>query len=317
MKIIKSLSLTQELRQQLDQQGSSLTIGSFDGVHLGHQMLIQQTVELAKRMNSVPTLMTFFPHPRAVLFPNSRLRRIFSMDDLLFEVAKLGIELAVIVPFSRDLSQLSAREFLQTWVKDLLNVKALNVGHDFSFGANREGNTHLLKQLAPEFGFNLKIVEPLSLNSDQKIEVISSRKIREMILGGELKRVNEFLGRPFYIEGVVIQGERRGRILGFPTANLMTQSETLPAVGVYLARAHLDSRVYRAMVNVGVKPTFHEMHEITIEAHLLDFQEDVYGRKMKLEFLQKIRDEKKFKSVEDLVAQLKLDLQYAKNVGNS
>lgn len=296
---------------------SVLTIGNFDGVHLGHQALIRRVVERAKARGIPAVVLTFEPHPVKVLYPDRQLRRIFDQDDLRERLESLGVEALVIEPFSREFSQLSPEHFLLEWVFKPFVPQEIIVGYDFSFGANRKGSIEFLKERAETLGVGVEVIPPLKVGDI----VVSSSRIRQAIEGGEVELANQLLGRTFYIRGLVEKGAGRGRTIGVPTANVRTTAETIPTRGVYAAYVEVRGRVWDAAVNIGYNPTFTNTEGAmpSIEAHLIDFPKrgesaDLYGETLRIEFIARLREEKKFASVDALVAQIKSDIAEARRM---
>lgn len=291
---------------------SVVTIGNFDGVHLGHQALIRRLVERAREAKVPAIVFTFEPHPVKVLYPEKKLHRIFDLDDQIEQMAKLGVDALVIEPFSRQFSQLPPETFLLEWIFKPFVPESVIVGYDFSFGANRQGSIDFLKSQAPVLGFRVEVVPPFRVGE----VIVSSSRIRAALDAGDVAMAAKLLGRPFYLRGVISKGAGRGRTIGIPTANLRSMAETVPAPGVYAARALIAGQTWPAAVNVGFNPTFVDpaAAHVSIEAHLLGFNGDVYGEQLQLDFIQRIRDERKFGSVAELVTQIKRDLENVSRV---
>jgi riboflavin kinase/FMN adenylyltransferase len=303
---------------------SALTIGNFDGVHLGHRALINHLVARARTLNVPAVVMTFEPHPVKVLYPARKLNRIFDFADQREQLALLGVDALVIEPFSREFSQLPPDRYLSEWIIDPFHPAALVVGYDFSFGANRLGSIAFLESHATQFNYSIEVVAPVQLEG----VMVSSSQIRQALAAGNVSFANRLLTRSFYLKGLVEKGVGRGRTFGIRTANLRTFAETIPARGVYCGWAEVRGKRYPAMVNIGVNPTFTEDadQKLVIEAHLLGFDKDsskesdadldFYGEQMKLEFIDRLRDEKKFESKDDLVAQIRLDIIEGRRILN-
>lgn len=297
------LSSIRELPSSL--KASVLTIGNFDGVHLGHQALISRVVSLAKEAQIPSIVMTFEPHPVKVLHPDRKLTRIFDFEDQRDQLALAGIDILVVEPFSRDFSQVPAERFLNEWIYRPFSPKDVIVGYDFSFGAERKGSIEFLKTKGGELGLNVEVIPPVKVGG----EICSSTRIRQALEAGEVKLANQLLGRQFYVRGLVERGAGRGRTIGIPTANVRTTAETLPAGGVYAAFATTRSGRYKAMVNIGSNPTFVHAGMVGLEAHLLDFNGDLYGEEVRIDFVDRLRDEKKFGSAQELVSQIHRDIE--------
>lgn len=296
-------------------KASVLTIGNFDGVHLGHRSLISRLVERAKGLNIPSVVLTFEPHPVKVLYPDRQLNRIFDQEDLREQMERLGVDALVIEPFSREFSQLSPETFLLEWIFKPYVPQAIVVGYDFSFGANRQGSIEFLKERAKSLGVDVEVMPPVKVGE----VLVSSTRIRQAIVAGDIELANTLLGRLFYIQGLVEKGAGRGRTIGVPTANVRTTAETIPARGVYAAWVEVRGRRWKAAVNIGFNPTFVDTAGPTpsIEAHLIGFPEsgesgDLYGEKLKIEFVARLREEKKFASVDALVNQIQTDIAQAR-----
>jgi riboflavin kinase/FMN adenylyltransferase len=287
---------------------SVVTVGNFDGVHLGHRAIIRTLVQEARSKNLRSAVLTFDPHPIQVLFPNRKFQRIFSREDQVSEMEKLGVDLLTVEPFTRELSRLTAEEFLKNCLFKIFNPKLVIVGYDFAFGAGRSGSIPELLEFAKRWNFELMIIPPQKLQG----AVISSSAIRKLVAEGDVETASQFLGRPYYLEGVVEQGAQRGKGLGLPTANLQTKADLLPAPGVYATRTRVDGDSHLSVTNVGRNPTFVENGDLKIETHVLDFEGGLYGRPIRIEFRRRLRDERKFNSVEELKAQIKQDILKAR-----
>jgi riboflavin kinase/FMN adenylyltransferase len=287
---------------------TSATIGIFDGVHIGHKKIINLVREEAKKKGLSSCVVTFHPHPQKVL-RGSDIPLIVPLRERLKLLEKEGLDIAVCYNFTKDFAQISAKDFIREMLVKKLNIKSIFVGPDFFFGRKREGTPELLETMGRTYNFETKIIQPIS--SDD--EVISSTVIRKLIEDGMVKKAASFLGYYFYIAGKVKQGERRGRLLGFPTANLDTDWELLPKKGVYVTWTHLDEGKLRSITNVGVRPTF-EASQLLIETHIFDFGGDIYGKSMRIEFVERLRDEKRFENVDALIAEISRDIERAKEI---
>lgn len=297
--------------------GSILTIGNFDGVHLGHRALLERVVVEAKRVNGPAVVMTFDPHPVKVLHPDRQLKRLFSFDDQRRQLEQIGISHLVVEPFSREFSQVEAAEFVNDWIMKPFAPHKVIIGYDFSFGANRKGSLDLIKSQSAIHGFEVEIVPPFK--SDNKI--ISSTLIRDCVADGDVTAARRYLGRPFYVEGLVERGAGRGRTIGVPTANLQVHAETIPKTGVYAVIVDIQSDPKRpvrrllGVCNIGRNPTFNfEDAPVSVECHIFDFSEDIYGTPVKLEFVERLRDELKFSSAGELVVQIKTDIENGRKI---
>ena len=291
------------------QKPTVLTLGVFDGLHLGHQRIMQTVVERAKAVSAVPTAITFDPHPRAVLHPESAPPLLQTLDQRLANLELLGIEQTIVIPFDREFASQPAEDFLHEIIHDRLHAKEVYLGKGFAFGKERGGNIELLKKMSGELGFHADEVEEVRLRGHR----ISSSRIREMLAAGRVNLTRRMLGRPYGVEGVIIRGNRRGHTIGFPTANLKPHNRVIPKFGVYATATLVDGTWRRSITNIGVRPTFENDAEPSIETYLFDFDEDLYGDVLRVRFLHRIRDEVKFKGIDELKAQIEKDSTRALN----
>lgn len=281
-----------------------LALGNFDGLHKGHQKLIKETVTAARSGNGIAAAFVFEPHPIKVLFPERAPKLLVTAQHKAELMEKLGLDLLIYNTFTLAISKCTPEEFVQHILMDKFKIKQAFVGFNYTFGHKGAGTPELLQELGVRYGFGVKVIPPVEVDG----KVVSSSLIRKALDAGDIKQARSMLGYDPMLEGQVIQGERRGRTIGFPTANLGVSSElTVPGKGVYAARAQIRERIFQAVVNIGSKPTFHEEYPISIEAHIIDFHEDIYGEKMHLYFIDKIRDERRFNNVEELVGQIRRD----------
>jgi len=287
-----------------------LAIGVFDGVHLGHQRVIAQVRADAAALDAGPVAMTFDPHPQRVLQPDRAPPLLTSTPHKLRLLSSLGLEVCLVLPFDDALARTEPEAFVEQVVRHCRRLCEICVGTRFRFGRGRVGDCRLLERLAPRYGFTAREVPPVSTGT----EPISSTAIRRLVQQGHLERAAAMLGRPFAVVGTVVRGDGRGRTLGFPTANLRPDNEVLPPDGVYAAAALLDGHAWAAMVNIGCRPTFAGTGDRTIEAHLLDFQGELYGRELELAFHQRLREERRFSSPEALREQLLGDARTTRQI---
>jgi riboflavin kinase/FMN adenylyltransferase len=303
------VQVERELAGFTPDRDSVITIGVFDGVHLGHKNLILQTKELASQRSFSSIVLTFDKHPQEVLTPKAQppfLTDAVEKADLL---KKEGIDIVVVLTFTPELSQLSACEFL-AYLQKYLRLKALVIGPDFALGRRGEGNIPTLQKLGNEMGFSVTVIPPVRINGD----IVSSTAIRKAMADGDMEKVQRFMGRPFSLHGKVIHGKGRGAGLGFPTVNLdILPGQAVPSDGVYVTRAHADNHIYLAVTNVGKNPTFNNK-ERTIESFLLDFRNDLYEHEVKIDFLHKLRGEIKFHNIDELTKQIFKDIAEARKI---
>jgi riboflavin kinase/FMN adenylyltransferase len=287
---------------------TSLTIGNFDGVHLGHRELLRRTVAHARDLRIRAVALTFTPHPVRFFTPRARFYEITSLGEKASRMEKLGIDLLVVESFTGAIGGMGPEEFARTVVHERMRARFVTVGYDFTFGRNRTGSPGMLRRIGRELGFEVDIVPPLMRGG----AIVSSSRIRELLLSGRVREAEELLCRPYVVSGRVIPGAARGRKLGFPTANIEFVQELLPLPGVYVIDAAVGGVVRRGVANVGFNPTFGE-NSLGVEVHLLNFAGDLYGQDMAVRFRDRIRDERKFKSVEELVRQIEKDVGYARS----
>jgi riboflavin kinase/FMN adenylyltransferase len=288
-----------------------VTIGSFDGVHRGHQILVQHMVESAAKDGVPSVVLTFFPHPSVVLRGRTPSFYINTPDEKARLLGKLGVDLVVTQKFDLQLSRVKAEGFLEL-LRRHLNFTTLWIGEDFSLGHQREGNRLFLARAARERGFRLQIVPPLNVGG----EVVSSTRVREALRSGDVSRAASYLGRPFGLPGTVVKGSARGAKLGMRTANLSIWEErAIPGAGVYACRVDVGQGKYDGVTNIGVRPTF-ETREPSpvVETHILDFEGDLYGREITLDFIDRLRDERRFPGPEALLTQIERDIVRAREI---
>lgn len=297
----------EELALISPKRSTALTIGVFDGVHLGHQLLIDKVKEKAAANNLESIVVTFLHHPRLILGHQSHITFITSIEERVKLLKNLGVSHVVTLSFTHELARLSAPEYIKLMMQ-YLKMRELVVGPDFALGRGREGNIHSLRSLGDELGFGIEVVPPLLYQG----EVISSTAVRGALARGEINKINKFLGRRFTLNGQVEHGDSRGKTLGYPTANLIPEEEqALPADGVYAAYAIIDKHNYKAVLNIGVRPTFRGEHRL-IEVHIMDFSSNIYGQELTVELVDRLRDEMKFPGPEELKAQMSKDVELAK-----
>jgi riboflavin kinase/FMN adenylyltransferase len=285
-------------------------IGVFDGVHLGHQHVIRQTLADAGEHHALSAVVTFDRHPNAVVAPAHVPPLIYPLDKKLEVLASLGVEAAYVIRFDKAFSQIPGEEFVRRLARDFRQIDSICVGDGFMFGAGRSGNVALLRKLGAELAFTLHALRDVELDGQS----VSSTRIRDAVRAGDFALAGRMLARPYALRGTVIQGEQLGRKLGFPTANLEITGLLTPPPGVYAAQARHGAASHRAAVNIGHRPTLRSADpQLHVEAHLLDFEGDLYGQALELEFLKKLRDERKFPSTEALQAQIAEDIGLVKN----
>jgi riboflavin kinase/FMN adenylyltransferase len=284
-----------------------LTLGVFDGLHLGHQLIMTTVAERARAVGAVPTVITFDPHPRAVLHPESAPPLLQTFDQKIEGFGVLGIEQTIVVRFTREFSNIRAEDFLREFVFDRLHAKEVYLGKGFAFGHNREGNIELLKRMGGELGFVAGEVPEVRIRGCR----VSSSKIRQLLAAGNVNLARRLLGRPYGVEGRVERGSERGHKLGFPTANLHPHNRVIPRNGVYVTGTLIDGQWRRSVTNVGLRPTFADATEPSVETFVMNWDGDLYGDVVRVRFLYRLRDERKFSSIDELKTQIARDVERA------
>ena len=283
-------------------------IGVFDGVHRGHQRLMKRIVQRAQKFNVKSVIMTFHPHPVHVLRPEIDLPLIISLDYRLKLIAEQGVDIGIVVPFTKKFSLQTPEQFIQEYLLKRVAAQEVVIGEDFRFGRNRSGSFADFEEAGRKYGLH---VAAISVGNQGK-KTVSSSVIRELISTGDLKKAARLLKRPVSTMGVIVQGDSRGEKLGFPTANIQLSNEVLPPLGVYLVYVRFDGKVFPGIANLGHRPTFKSGKEVVLEVHLLDFHGHLYGKTVILQYLKKVRDEKYFPSVETLKKQIQNDVRLAR-----
>lgn len=288
-----------------------VTIGTFDGVHVGHQMVIRKVVDEARMLEGESVLITFEPHPRKVVQPGYDLKLILSMDERIQLFEQLGIDHLFIIHFTKEFSQLSSEEFLVRYVFQPIKPAKLIIGYDHQFGKDRKGDIHFLRQIAGKHGFGVEQVEMEDLDG----KPVSSTRIRDAIKNGNMKLAGKLLGFNYSISGIVVMGNQIGRTLGFPTANIHPDEpeKLIPYYGVYATLVECEGKMYKGMSNIGIRPTLDE-HNLTIEVNIFDFDKDIYGQRIRLFFLEHTRDEKRFRDLDLLRRRLVIDQVKVKKI---
>ena len=287
----------------------AVTIGIFDGVHCGHQKILKKLVSDSHRLKTKSLVITFSPHPRKILNHGSMIPFLTSLEHRFKLIENLRVDFFHIIRFTKSLSRMEPDEFVKKVLIDKFNIKMLIVGQDFLLGNKRGGDFSLLKSLSKKYNFRLFGVKPVKI----KGKVISSTRIRNSIEKGDLKNASLMLGRPVSILGTVVRGKAIGRKIGFPTANINPHHEAISPSGVYAVDVRIDKKIYKAVLNIGIRPTLGKDKEPTVEIHILQFKKNIYGKNIEIIFKRKIRDEKKFPSLEKLRMQIKKDILNAKH----
>jgi len=304
MKVIRSV---QDIQKPL--HNPVMTIGNFDGVHRGHKVLFRRVVDWAKKLGGQSVVMTFDPHPLQVLAPSRGPDFITSHGKKLELIEAEGIDVTIVIPFSTDFAQISAHDFVKDLLVDRIGIKGIVVGYDYRFGRNREGDIRLLRDLGGRYGFQVEMVSGIELEGT----LVSSTAIRQLIRDGDIREAERLLGRPYEIVGRVVKGRERGRLLGFPTANVDIQKQVPPKPGVYAVEVDIDGETYMGAANFGWNPTFGDPTP-SLEVHVLDFDGNLYGKEIAVRFIERIRDERRFSGPEALVAQIHQDVETVRSI---
>ena len=306
------MQVEEELVGLLPKKDMLLTIGVFDGVHLGHKYLLSQLTEHARQQDLLSGVVTFCQHPQEVLSPQTRLPFLTGLAERTNLLKNEGVEAIITLSFTSELAQLSARQFVGLLMR-YLRMRGLVIGPDFTLGRNRAGNANSLRTLGQDMNFTVTVIPPIMIND----EVVSSTAIRNALANGDMKKVLNLAGRPFSLNGRVTSGAGRGLELGFPTANLgIALEQALPADGVYATWAYIDGKAYQSMTNVGKHPTF-DGSQRTVEVYVLDYHSDLYGRELKIDIMARLRGEERFDTVDELKKQITEDIKQGRAILNS
>lgn len=293
-----------------DFRGSFVTIGNFDGVHLSHQFICRKLAREAKEAGSKSLVITFDPHPKMILHPDIRpFYLITTLDEKLKLLEKCGVDGTLVIPFSIEYSKITAEQFVFGFLGQKLAVKKVVIGHDYTFGHSKKGNSSYLISSGAKLGFTVDVVDAIKMGN----YIISSTLIRNLILQGEVHSIYKFMGRLYNVAGTVVSGRGRGTGLGFPTANVEPEKDLIPPPGIYAAYIELNAKRYMAALNIGAKPTFAD-YTSTIEPYLLDFEGDIRGKKINILFVEKLRDVVKFDGPEPLKQQIAKDVEKARAI---
>jgi riboflavin kinase/FMN adenylyltransferase len=293
----------------MESKNRVVTIGTFDGVHIGHQKILKRLVKISKEKDLLPTVLTFFPHPRMVLQKDTSIKLINTIDEKTQLMSAFGIENLVVKEFTKEFSRLTALEFVRDILVNELQIKHIIVGYDHRFGRNRTASIEDLKSFGETFDFTVEEISAQDIND----VTVSSTKIRKALLEGELKIANAYLGYNFMLIGKVVSGKGIGKTINYPTANIKISKDykLIPKKGVYLVKTSYQGKVLFGMMNIGTNPTLNGTEE-TIEVHIFNFNEDIYGQSLKIELLDRLRDQQKFESLDQLKGQLAKDAEASK-----
>jgi riboflavin kinase/FMN adenylyltransferase len=304
MRIINDLTFT-----PVDFSSPVVTIGNYDGLHLGHQTIITRAIEVAKNSGGESVVLTFEPHPVQFLHPELNIPLITPFRKKMMLLEKFGVECTINLPFNKDLAHMSAEQFIGEIVLDHIAPRWVIVGFNFNFGKDRSGTAAALQKMGERLGFAVEVVPPHTVNN----AVVSSTRIRELLVAGRIQEANRMLGMRYFLLGTVIHGHARGKGLGFPTANLEIAGDLYPKTGVYAATVTVGSETHQGVVNIGTNPTFNDK-DFAVEVFLFDYQGDLYGKELQVNFVARIRDEATFPSPEALVRQIEQDVETAKEI---
>ena len=295
------------LKSYSSEKESILTIGTFDGVHIGHNKILKRLIQDSKKNNLSSLVMTFFPHPRMILNKSHEIKMIDTIDEKINLLEKTGLDNLIIHPFDNNFSKIRAKEFVEEILVKKLKIKEIIIGYDHKFGKDREASVEDLKKFGKDYMFTVKEIPAQEIDSI----AISSTKIRNAILNGEIEKCNKFLGRNFILTGKVVYGDGLGKKIDFPTANIEIKEtyKIIPKNGVYLVKTKVNSNTYFGMMNIGIRPTVGGTNK-SLEIHFFNFKDNIYGKNVSIEIIKKIRDEEKFSSIDQLKIQLKKDEQF-------
>lgn len=287
-----------------------VTLGNFDGIHLGHQALLERTKEISLEKGVPSCVVTYYPNPALVLGKDKDSGGITTQSDKETLIESYGIDWLIVVPFTLEFAQIEAEDFLKNVLIDGLGAKHILIGFNHCFGKGRRGDYELLKRYSSELGYELEKLDPVFLGNTK----LSSSHVRSLLRSGKVEEAEECLGREFSVSGSVVEGHKRGRTIGFPTANVRPLPELiLPGIGVYAGRTEIDGKTYPSMINIGNNPTFGD-NIVSLESHIFDFSGDIYGKTVRILFASKIREEIKFSGVDALVSQLKKDEEVSRKI---
>jgi riboflavin kinase/FMN adenylyltransferase len=300
--------------REYNNKKSVVTIGTFDGVHIGHKKILEKIIFNAKELNCESVVLTFFPHPRMVLQDNSVVQLLNTLDEKTLLLEKTGIDNLIIHPFNQEFSRLTAEEFVKEILVNQLNIRKIIIGYDHRFGRNRTANINDLIVFGKEYGFEVEQISAQEINDN----AVSSTKIRNAILEGNITLANNYLGYNYFFSGIVVKGKQLGRTIGFPTANIKINEDykLIPKNGVYIVKSNYDKKTIFGLINIGTRPTVDGTNQ-TIEVFYLDFDKTIYDESLTIEIIEFIRDEQKFDSLKDLKNQINEDKIFALNYINT
>ncbi len=299
MEVFNSLSEVQKNKNTV------ITLGTFDGIHLGHKKIIEGVIKKAEKLNARSFLITFNPHPRSIVSKGHSIKLLHTLEEKIDILKDLGIQNLLIIKFTQEFSQLSSEEFVKNYIINGIGLNEIVIGYDHHFGKGRGGDEQTLREMGKEFDFNVTKVDAVNINGTS----VSSTKIRNALADGNINMANSFLGRYYSFNGKVIKGDGRGRTLGFPTANIKLNNENklLPAIGIYAVELMMTNEKHFGLMSIGKRPTFYNEGQLTTEIYIYDFDRDIYNENVTVKVIERIRGEEKYSSPEELVAQMKKD----------
>ncbi len=292
-----------------------ITLGTFDGIHLGHRKIIEMLVNKSTALGGRNILVTFNPHPRSVLIKDKKVRLLTTLDEKVPMLESLGVHNLLVVNFTEEFSQKTSYEFVKEYFVDKIGLNEIVIGYDHHFGKGRDGNVEALRKMGEEFGFKVSSVDAVCVDEI----TVSSTKIRNALSEGEIPLANKLLARRYSFCGKVVRGDKRGRDLGFPTANIedFGDDKFLPKIGIYLVEINVEKKDFYGLMSIGRRPTFYESGDVTTEVYIMDFSKEIYGQKVVVSIIERIRNEEKFSSVDELIAQMKKDEEKGKEIINN
>ncbi|MBI5660581.1 MAG: bifunctional riboflavin kinase/FAD synthetase [Ignavibacterium album] len=293
---------------------SVLTLGTFDGIHLGHQQIIKKVIDCSEKEDLRNLIITFHPHPRKVINPELNLKLLTTSDEQIEIFRQIGVANLLIINFTKEFSQLTPEKFIKNILVDKIGFSRIVIGYDHHFGKGRGGDVEFLKSCSEKYDFKVLQIQPFFIEN----EPVSSTKIRTAIETGDINKANKMLGRTYSFSGVVVEGDKRGRALGFPTANIKLNDEDklLPQIGIYAVTVEIGSNLHKALLSIGKRPTFYNEGSIIPEVYIYDFNDDIYGKEIKVNVIHKLRGEEKFNSAEELIRQMNIDKENGLRVLN-
>lgn len=304
------MQIITDIDDKIKFEKSAVTIGTFDGLHVGHLEILDSLKLKAREFGLTSVVITFYPHPRTVVTKDFNLRLLTPVEEKKKLFDEIGIDYLYIISFTEEFSKKSYKEFFDEVLKKIVKAKHLVIGYDHKFGKNRDGDLNKLIDYNKENGIGMTVVGPKEIDN----QIVSSTKVRNALISGDLETANKMLGRFYFLDGIVVEGTKRGRTLGFPTANLGLEdnNKLVPCNGVYFVKVLVENVSYYGVANIGLRPTFNHTNEPITEVYILDFNKDIYGKKISVEFIKRIRDEKKFSSKDELEKNIKRDVETAK-----